>query len=103
MSAAQQLEVFEALREMGITEEKAVKVATVLSRRDDDVADVKNDVKTIDMRVEGLTKDVAEVKKDIAEVKKDTADLKRDNAVVKWMLGFILAAVMTVVFKAFLH
>ena len=42
--ATVQSEVFEAFREIGITEEKAMKAASSLSHRDADVAGLKHDV-----------------------------------------------------------
>jgi hypothetical protein len=39
-----QAEVFEAFRAIDIPEDKALKAATALSKRDDDVASIKSDV-----------------------------------------------------------
>lgn len=39
-----QAEVFEALRDIGIPEDKALKAATALSRRDEDVSALKRDM-----------------------------------------------------------
>ena len=61
-------EVHEAFRDMGAAEDKALKAAVVLSKRDDDVG-----------------------------------TLKSDMAVVKWMIGFVLAMQVAVLFKVFTH
>ncbi len=37
-------EVFEAFREIGASEDKAIRAATALSKRDDDVATIKSDL-----------------------------------------------------------
>jgi hypothetical protein len=37
-------EVFEAFRELGATEEKSLKAAAALSKRDDDVSSIKSDL-----------------------------------------------------------
>jgi len=39
-----QSEIFDAFRSMGVSEDKAVKAAAALSRRDDDVTSLKTDV-----------------------------------------------------------
>lgn len=63
-----QSEVFEAFRAIDIPEEKALKAATALSKRDDDVA-----------------------------------TLRHDMALMKWMLGFVLAFQVAIVVKLFVH
>lgn len=63
-----QAEVFEAFRAIDVPEEKALRAATALSRRDDDVTSLKSDV-----------------------------------AIIKWMLGFVLAFEIATVLKLFLH
>lgn len=40
-------EVYEAFRELGVPEEKAMKAATALSKRDADVTEVKRDVAVV--------------------------------------------------------
>ena len=63
-----QSEVFEAFRAIDIPEEKALKAATALSKRDDDVA-----------------------------------TLKADTALLKWMMGFVLAFQIGIFVKLFVH
>lgn len=63
-----QSEVFEAFRSMEIPEDKALKAATALSKRDADVA-----------------------------------GLKTDTAVIKWMMGFMLAFQIATTIKLFVH
>jgi hypothetical protein len=63
-----QSEVFEAFRDMGVAEDKAVKAAAALSKRDDDVVSLKADVNLI-----------------------------------KWMVGFMLAMVVALFLKQFIH
>ncbi len=63
-----QAEVFEALRAIDIPEDKALKAATALSKRDDDVA-----------------------------------SLKSDMAIMKWMMGFVLAFQVAIFIKMFMH
>jgi hypothetical protein len=42
-----QSEVFEAFRAIDVPEEKAMKAATALSRRDDDVSSLKSDMRVL--------------------------------------------------------
>lgn len=63
-----QSEVFEAFRAIDIPEEKAMKAATALSKRDEDVS-----------------------------------SLKSDMALMKWMLGFVLAFQVAIAVKLFTH
>ena len=77
--SAMQCEVYEAFRDMGAAEDKAIKAAAVLGKRDDD-----------------LTKAVTDLKLDIAGV-------KGEQIVHRWMLGFILATNVAVTFKLFSH
>ncbi len=63
-----QSEVFEAFRSIDVPEEKALKAATSLGRRDQDVE-----------------------------------SLKSDMAVMKWMMGFVLAFQVGIFIKLFVH
>ncbi len=63
-----QTEVFEAFRAIDIPEDKALKAAAALSKRDDDVA-----------------------------------SLKTDTAILKWMMGFVLAFQAGIFAKLFMH
>jgi hypothetical protein len=63
-----QSEVFEAFRAIDIPEEKALKAAAALSKRDDDVTSIKGEL-----------------------------------ALMKWMIGFILAFQIAIFVKLFMH
>ena len=63
-----QWRVFEAFRAIDIPEDKALKAAAALSKRDDDLA-----------------------------------SLKTDTAILKWMMGFVLAFQVAIFAKLFLH
>ncbi|ACK49317.1 integrase, catalytic region [Methylocella silvestris BL2] len=63
-----QTEVFEAFRAIDIPEDKALKAAAAVSKRDDDVT-----------------------------------SLKADTAILKWMMGFVLAFQAAIFAKLFLH
>ena len=63
-----QSEVFEAFRAIEFPEDKALKAASALSKRDDDVSGLKSDV-----------------------------------ALMKWMMGFVLALQVGISVKLFIH
>jgi len=63
-----QSEVFEAFKDLGVSDEKALRAAGALARRDDDVG-----------------------------------SLKADMALVKCMLGGLMAFEIAIFFKLFLH
>ncbi len=66
--ANMQSQVYEAFRSIDIPEDKAMKAAGALAKRDDDVGALKADVQLI-----------------------------------KWMLGFVLAMLVAILFKLFTH
>ena len=112
-----QSEVYEALRAIDIPEEKALKAASALSRRDEDVAslrsdtsvlradvhDLKQDVSVLKRDVSILQSDMHELKQDVGALKQDIGSLKRDFAVMKWMISFVLAFQGGIFAKLFLH
>ena len=66
--ANMQSEVFEAFKDIGVSDEKALRAAGALAPRDDDVGSLKADV-----------------------------------ALMKWMLGVVMAFEIAIFFKLFLH
>ena len=98
-----QSEVYEALRAIDIPEEKAVKAAAALSHRDEDVASLRADTSLIQANVRELQTDVRELKASVREIRSDVDTLKRDNAVMKWMMGFVLAFQAGIFVKLFIH
>jgi hypothetical protein len=80
-------EVYEAFRSIGIADEKAVAAESALSRREPDILSMKGDIGTL--------------KADVGSLKADVATLQVDVALLKWMLGFVFAGVLTLVLKAF--
>ncbi len=65
--SAMQSEVYEAFRDMGAAEDKALKAAAVLGKRDDDLAAA------------------------VASLKSDIAAVTADQVLTKGMIGFLLA------------
>jgi hypothetical protein len=89
-------DVFEAFRAMDIPEEKALKAASPLPRRDDDVIGIKSDLSAI-------RADIVIMKADIVGLKADVHVLKTEGQIAKWMLGAVLAFVITIAIKLFIH
>ena len=72
-------EVYEAFRAMEVPEDKALKAAEALSRRDNDVTSLRADLAT--------TKTAIEAK----------------ITLLQWMMGFVLAFQVAIFVKLFLH
>jgi hypothetical protein len=91
-----QTEVFEALRAIDRPEEKALKAAAALSRRDEDVSVLKGDVSVIKA-------DVGTLKTDVAVLKTDVGTLKGDVRLLRWMAATNTAIGVAVLLKLFVH
>ncbi len=91
-----QAEVFEAFRDMGVAEDKAMRAASALSRRDEDIGALRSDMSV----VKG---DIATLKGDVSVLKNDVSVLKTEVSVLKWMAGTTLAVVIGVALKLFFH
>ena len=92
-----QLEVLEAFRSIDVPEDKAAKAAAALSA---------SLTKVEEMADKGFSKrdaDIDAIRKDVSSIKLDVVAIKGEQATVRWMLGFVLAGIVTLIFKAFLH
>ena len=101
-------EVYSAFRTAGAPEQEARKAAEALSAENlatkNDVAEVKQEI--IEVKQE-LTSNIIEVKEEltsnIIEVKEELtgeiSGIKREVAVVKWMLGIVIIAVVLPLLK----
>jgi hypothetical protein len=89
--SAMEAEVFEAFRAMGAPDDKASAAVQALSKRDH----------TLDSTT--MKGDIATLKSDVSSLKVDVNSLKADNLLIKWMLGFVGAGVLSLVIKAFGH
>ena len=130
--SAMQAEVFEAFRSIDVPEDKALKAATALSsaliqfetdtgrafnKRDADVDAARKDVGVLKTDMDATRKDVGVLKTDmdaarkdigvlrtdIEATRKDVNVLKTDMAVLKWMMGFVLAFQVLMFGKMFMH
>lgn len=87
-------EVYRAFRTAGVPEQDARKAAEALSSENlatkNDITEVKQEITEVDQRLTGS----------ITEVRNDIAQLQRETAVVKWMLGIVIAAQVLPLLKA---
>jgi len=84
---AQQTQAMSAL-------EDQVKTLAVETRRDAVGMATKGDI----AEVKG---EITEVKREIAEVKEYLADVRSDVRLLKWMMGFVLAGIVSLVIKSY--
>ncbi len=84
-----QSEVFEALRSINIAEDKAMAAAGALARPDENISIIKGEIGAI--------------KSDVAAIKIDVTAVKGEMALTRWMLGFLLALQVAILFKVFSH
>ncbi len=96
-----QAEVYEAFRSLDVPDDKALKAAVALSsamsKGEDDA------IKNLKRVEEDTTKHFSKRDADIDAIRKDVTTLKVDSAVMKWMLGFVLAMQVALFVKAFIH
>ena len=90
-------EIYEAFRSIDVPEDKALKAAnaisSALSGRDGEVAASFGKRDT----------DILGIKTDISSIRIELATVKGDVALLKWMVGFVLAFVVAMTFKLFAH
>ena len=94
-------EVYSAFRTAGVPEQDARKAAEALSSENlatkSDITEVKQDI--IEVRQE-ITEVDQRLTGNITEVRNDIATLQREMAVIKWMVGIVIAAQMLPLLKA---
>jgi hypothetical protein len=74
--------LYSALLAAGVPDDKAQKAAEEMASANPS------------FEVGQLRSDVTEVKSEVRTMRSDLSSLKADNAVLKWMLGFLLASVL---------
>lgn len=94
-------EVYSAFRTAGVPEQDARKAAEALSSEN---LATKNDITEVKQEITEVKQDITEVDQrltgNITEVRNDIAQLQREMAVVKWMLGIVIAAQVLPLLKA---
>ena len=106
------VEIYDALKEAGASEEKARAAATSLAGRDDRLDRLEQHFReafgALNGRISALEADVGILKADVGTLKGDVAILKTDVAVIraelalmKWMNGITIGGVLALIIKAF--
>ena len=106
--SAMQAEVFEAFRAIDVPEDKALRAAAALAsafaKSEDDTA--RGFVKR-DGAIDRLTAEVAALNArltaEVAALNTKIVKLDGDVALLKWMVGFTLAMLVTLLFRSFTH
>lgn len=92
-----QLEVYEAFRSIDVPEDKAAKAAAVLS------ASLAKVEETADKGFSKRDADLDAIRKDVSAIKLDIVAIKGEMALGRWMMSFVLAGIVTMLFKLFVH
>jgi outer membrane murein-binding lipoprotein Lpp len=102
------VEIYDALKEAGASEEKARAAATSLTGRsgrldqvEADLGALRVDVATLRSDVESLKFDVATLKADVATLKTDVAVIRAELALMKWMHGITIGGIIALIIQAF--
>jgi hypothetical protein len=104
-----QAEVFEALRNMGVAEDKAMRVARALCRPDEDINDLKADVAILKADVAATMAYVTIAKPDpvlranLDSIKADLATMRANNRQIIAMSGITLGLLIAMVLKLYLE
>ncbi len=103
-----QAELFEAFRDMGVAEDKAMRVARALSRRDQDISNLEADVSILRADLAATMACIAAptadpvLRANVDSIKADFAVIRANNMYMRWMLGASLALLAAMVLKLFL-
>lgn len=108
---AVQAEVYGAFRTLEVSDDKAMEAAIALTsafasvQESNDKSFTKRDnsIEIIGKDVIALGKDLTGVKLDLSGVKVELAGVKGELVLHRWMLGFVLATNVAIVFKLFGH
>ena len=96
-------EVYEAFRAAGAPDDKARQAAEAMAVYDPRLGRIETDVAGIKTDVGAQALRLARVETNVDKLTADVGVLKSDVAVLKWMMGFSLAMLVTLLFKAFVH
>ncbi|MDR3522862.1 MAG: hypothetical protein P4L66_02040 [Acetobacteraceae bacterium] len=103
------LKLARQLRESGgFTPEHAEATAEALAEAvsdgvAEDVRATRNDVHTLSLKVDAMEHKVTTIETDVKNLKIGVATLQTDTAVLKWMMGFVLAILVAIFVKLYVH
>ena len=80
-------EVVKAFQSLGVSSDLAMRAAATLYNREGD-------------RLRDTNASIADLKNDMGEIRQDVASLKTDSTLLKWMVGFALIILVTLLGKA---
>jgi septal ring factor EnvC (AmiA/AmiB activator) len=102
------IEVYDALKEAGASEEKARAAASSLTGRDDrfDQVDqrfqhVEQRLDLIEQGLEALTRRVAALEEKVIAIAQDVAVIRAELGLMKWMHGITIGGVLALLIKTF--
>jgi flagellar hook-associated protein FlgK len=115
-----QAEVYEAFRVLDVPDDKALRAAVAkvedetasgFNKRDADVEAIRKDIAGINKEVAGINTRMATMQGDIngritslqGEVNGRIASLQGEVNLLKWMMGTVIALLVTVLFRVFTH
>jgi hypothetical protein len=80
-------EVVKAFQSLGVSSDLAMRAAARFYNREGD-------------RLRDTNASIADLKNDMVEIRQDVASLKTDSTLLKWMVGFALIILVTLLGKA---
>lgn len=89
-------EIYTALKDIGVSDEKAQRAAEAMAVDSPRLTRLEGNV-------DKIVADVSVLKADGIVIKAEVAGLKADSAMMKWMLGFVLAMNVAILFRLFAH
>jgi hypothetical protein len=102
------VEIYDALKEAGASEEKARAAATSLAGRtprwdevDQRLDNVERRLGLVDQALETLTKRVGTLEERVIAIAQDVAVFKAEFGLMKWMHGITIGGVLALLVKAF--
>jgi predicted RNase H-like nuclease (RuvC/YqgF family) len=94
--------LYDALREAGVSDERAHRAAEELFEQTSEVSLMRVAIARIESEISTLKQDVAELKQDVSTLKSQMAEVRSNLAVMRWMLGFVIAMCLAILTKLFL-
>ena len=124
--SALQAEVYEAFRVLDVPDDKALKAAVALSaaltkvedetargfnKRDADIEAIRKDIASINKEVAGINTRMASMQGDLngrmtgiqGDLNGRMTAMQGEINLLKWMMGTVIALVVTVLFRVFTH
>jgi septal ring factor EnvC (AmiA/AmiB activator) len=102
------VEIYDALKEAGASEEKARAAAASLTGRDDRLERieqrldrVEHRLDQVEHRLDRLEQKVDKIEASVVQIAKDLAGVQAQIGLLKWMNGIVIAGVAALILRAF--